>query len=211
MDAGLAALLGAAVGALGTAAAAGVSGFFAQSQTKLQIEAQERQADRQIRADHISQLREPRRQAYAEFSSHAAEQLKRLERAAEVLAADPYLEEEASPLLEESMDPAYNSAYARITMAGPEDVVYLATVVAEALADARVSGLAWVLKHDGEPSPRHPDPEGDMRTALERGKDLLHIFQLLTMRVMREDGGRPEIQQVRDRFRLFSQEDGRSA
>lgn len=177
---------------------------------RLQIEAQERQADRQIRADHISQLREPRRQAYAEFSSHAAEQLKQLERAAQALAADPYLEGEVLPLLKESMDPTYNSAYARITMAGPEDVLYLATAVGEALAEARVAGLAWVLVHDGEPSPRYPDPEHDMHTALERGKDRLHAFQLLIMRVMREDGSHPEIQQVRDRLRMFSQEDGRS-
>lgn len=207
MDAGLAALLGAAVGTIGTAAAAWVSGFFARSQMKLQIEAQERQAERQIRADHVSQLREPRRQAYSEFSSQAAAQLKRLQQAADALAADPYLEGQASPLLRESLDPTYNSAYHRITMAGPEDVVYLATAVSEALAEAKVSGIAWGLKHDGEALPDHPDPEGNMHAALNRGEDRLHVFHLVAMRVIRENGSQPELQQVRDRFRMFHGDD----
>lgn len=57
MDAGLAALLGAAVGALGTGGAAVVSGFLGRGQARMQL-----------RAEHARLLREPRRSAYVAFA-----------------------------------------------------------------------------------------------------------------------------------------------
>lgn len=86
--------------------------------------------------------------------------------------------------------------------------MYLATAVGESLAEGKVAGLAWDLTLHGEVLRNHPDPKGSMRRALNLGKDRLHVFQLLTMRVMREDGSHPDIQQVQARFRMFSQDDG---
>ncbi|MGI5366019.1 hypothetical protein [Streptomyces iakyrus] len=169
MDAGIAAVLGAVVGSLGTAIAAGVTGFFARSQAKMQIEAQHRQAERQIRADHVGQLREHRRQAYVEFATQAADHLKQLEAASQAFAADPYSEEEALALLpaeQQFTDPAYNSAYARLCMEGPEDVAYVAASIGGALADASGAGLAWALKHRGGTPTDCPDPQGALEAAI---------------------------------------------
>lgn len=57
MDAGLAALLGATVGALGTGGAAFVTGSLGR-----------RQARMQLRAEHVRLLREPRRSAYVAYA-----------------------------------------------------------------------------------------------------------------------------------------------
>lgn len=59
MDAGLAAVLGAAVGTLGTGGAAVFTTWWSSS-------AQERQIHRQIRFEHLRDRREPRSRAYAE-------------------------------------------------------------------------------------------------------------------------------------------------
>jgi hypothetical protein len=57
MDAGVAALLGAAVGALGTGGAAVVTGLLGRGQARTQL-----------RAEHVRLLREPRRAAYVAFA-----------------------------------------------------------------------------------------------------------------------------------------------
>ncbi|MGW7083591.1 hypothetical protein ACWGH2_08840 [Streptomyces sp. NPDC054871] len=59
MDAGLAAVLGAAVGALGTGGAAVFTSWWTAT-------TQERQSRRQIRFEHLRDRREPRSRAYAE-------------------------------------------------------------------------------------------------------------------------------------------------
>ncbi|MGW6267849.1 hypothetical protein [Streptomyces sp. NPDC055060] len=59
MDAGLAAILGAAVGALGTGGAAVFTSWWTAT-------AQERQSRHQIRFEHLRDRREPRSRAYAE-------------------------------------------------------------------------------------------------------------------------------------------------
>jgi hypothetical protein len=57
MDAGLAAVLGAAVGALGTGGAALLTGLLGRGQARTQL-----------RAEHVRLLREPRRSAYVAFA-----------------------------------------------------------------------------------------------------------------------------------------------
>ncbi|MET9912939.1 hypothetical protein ABZZ74_40245 [Streptomyces sp. NPDC006476] len=57
MDSGIAAVLGAAVGAAGTVAAGLVSGWASRSTTRLQL-----------RAEHVRLLREPRRSAYLRYA-----------------------------------------------------------------------------------------------------------------------------------------------
>ena len=67
MDAGLAAVLGAAVGAVGTGLAALASGWLGARNVQQQIVAQFIQADHQRRFEHTRERREPRSQAYAEL------------------------------------------------------------------------------------------------------------------------------------------------
>ncbi|WP_330301839.1 MULTISPECIES: hypothetical protein [unclassified Streptomyces] len=67
MDAGVAAVLGAAVGAFGTGAAALASGWLGARTAQQQIVAQHMQADQQRRFEHARDRREPRGQAYADL------------------------------------------------------------------------------------------------------------------------------------------------
>ncbi|GGV91373.1 hypothetical protein [Streptomyces massasporeus] len=67
MDAGLAALFGAGIGALGSGTAAFISGRFVSKQAQTQAVAQAETARIQVRADHLLQLREPRARAYSAF------------------------------------------------------------------------------------------------------------------------------------------------
>ncbi|MFJ6571320.1 hypothetical protein ACIQNU_28295 [Streptomyces sp. NPDC091292] len=67
MDAGLAAVLGATVGATGTALAAVATGWWARSQAKLQASTQLQQTRLQLRSDQLYQQRGPRVDAYDAF------------------------------------------------------------------------------------------------------------------------------------------------
>ncbi|MEU5958756.1 hypothetical protein [Streptomyces sp. NPDC047525] len=67
MDAGVAAVLGAAVGAVGTGLAALASGWLGARNVQQQIIAQHIQADHQRLFEHARERREPRSQAYAEL------------------------------------------------------------------------------------------------------------------------------------------------
>ncbi|MFI8850360.1 hypothetical protein ACIGW3_09245 [Streptomyces sp. NPDC053499] len=71
MDSGIAAILGAAVGALGSGGAAFVTGLWGARTTQRQLEAQDAQARRQLRVEHIRERREPRSTVYADFVAQA--------------------------------------------------------------------------------------------------------------------------------------------
>lgn len=67
MDAGVAALLGAGIGAIGSGAAAFISGWFAGRQSQIQATSQAETTRLQVRANHLLQNREPRAHAYSAF------------------------------------------------------------------------------------------------------------------------------------------------
>ncbi|MFD8072141.1 hypothetical protein ACFV3E_05760 [Streptomyces sp. NPDC059718] len=67
MDAGLAAVLGAAIGGGLTGLTAVGTGLFGLRTARLQLKSQESEAARQRRFDSLRERREPRSQAYAEF------------------------------------------------------------------------------------------------------------------------------------------------
>jgi hypothetical protein len=67
MDAGLAALLGATVGAMGAGGAALLTGLWNTRVAKRQIAMQETNLHRQLRFDRLRECREPRSKAYSEF------------------------------------------------------------------------------------------------------------------------------------------------
>ncbi|MER7983830.1 hypothetical protein [Streptomyces sp. NPDC095817] len=66
MDASIAALLGAGIGAVGTALTSSVTGLLSRSQAKLQIQGQQQQTQMQLQAAVAAERREPRRQVYSE-------------------------------------------------------------------------------------------------------------------------------------------------
>ncbi|XVS66047.1 hypothetical protein ACQPYE_08340 [Actinosynnema sp. CA-299493] len=67
MDAGLAAVLGATVGATGACSAALLTGLWNTRVAKRQVAMQETNLRRQLRFDHLRERREPRSKAYSEF------------------------------------------------------------------------------------------------------------------------------------------------
>ncbi|WP_314178087.1 hypothetical protein [Streptomyces winkii] len=71
MDAGVAAILGAVVGALGTGGAAFVTGLWTAKTTQRQLAAQDAQLHRQLSIEHVRERREPRSKAYADFLAQA--------------------------------------------------------------------------------------------------------------------------------------------
>ncbi|WP_148081808.1 hypothetical protein [Streptomyces botrytidirepellens] len=71
VDSGIAAILGAVVGALGTGGAAVVTGVWAAKTAQHQAAAQDAQARRQLRAEHVRERRGPRSKAYADFVAQA--------------------------------------------------------------------------------------------------------------------------------------------
>lgn len=67
MDAGWAAIAGAAVGATGTAVAALITGWWARGQARIQADSQLQQVRLQLRSEQYHQLRAPRIEAYDAF------------------------------------------------------------------------------------------------------------------------------------------------
>ncbi|GES27628.1 hypothetical protein San01_01140 [Streptomyces angustmyceticus] len=71
MDSGIAAILGAAVGALGTGGAAVVTGRWRARAVRDQLMAHELRLRRQRRVGQVRERREPRRKVYADFLTQA--------------------------------------------------------------------------------------------------------------------------------------------
>ncbi|MGW1218614.1 hypothetical protein ACWD6O_19460 [Streptomyces californicus] len=194
MDAGVAAILGAAVGACGTAVAAGVTGFFGRSHAKLQLAAQREQLERQIRADLATQLREPRRQAYASFDAEIQTQLDQLAAASIALASDPpRLDLAASHLGDD--EPSVSESYRHVALQGPEDIAYVAARAGAALHSAFASGYA-TLTADGD---SQSDGRAEMDAFIATANQALRDFRMLAMKALRADGAEPELDQARAR------------
>lgn len=66
MDAGITGLIGAGVGAVGTALTAAVTGLLSRSRMKMQIQGQLQQAEQQFRAEAVAQRRQFQRDSYGE-------------------------------------------------------------------------------------------------------------------------------------------------
>ncbi|MGW1337825.1 hypothetical protein ACWD7B_26415 [Streptomyces rubiginosohelvolus] len=194
MDAGVAAILGAAVGACGTAIAAGVTGFFGRSHAKLQLAAQREQLERQIRADMATQLREPRRQAYASFDAELQSRLDQLAAASATLDSDPLRLDVAAQQLGDH-EPTVSESYRHVAMQGPEDIAYVAARAEAALHGAFASGYA-IVADNGENLSGH---RTEMDASIATARQALRDFRMLAMKVLRADGGEPELDQARAR------------
>ena len=144
MDAGLAALLGAAVGALGTGGAALVTGFLGRGQARMQL-----------RAEHARLLREPRRSAYVAFAQcfqevHALHAAAAKSASAATEAGEP----DRGRLLREA-DGAYEQAGERlhgrlqrlqsaVAVEGPPGVTSAALGAEDALLASRTELYRWI-------------------------------------------------------------------
>ncbi|MFJ2742331.1 hypothetical protein ACIO3O_22020 [Streptomyces sp. NPDC087440] len=194
MDAGMAAVLGAGVGALGTALAAGMSGFWARSQLTMQLAAQERHQERQVRADHVSQLREPRRQAYASFLAETSADLEILQRVDAALSEDPPKREEAFEHLQSLHTPGLSTVYERVLLEGPEDVALAAAKVDMAMAAATDRAAEWLA---------HPDRgrSTSLTELLAQAQAGRVRFRFSAMHAIRADGGQLEVVEAASRAR----------
>lgn len=198
MDAGLAAILGAVVGACGTAVAAGVTGYFSRSQMKLQMAAQTRQSERQIRADHAAQLREPRRQAYADYAAEISSKLDSLWRIIDGLSQNPP-RREMTPEQLRFWDTTSSRPYERVLMEGPEDVAYAAARLGEATEQLAHLALGLFAAETDSTSPEHVSALAEIQTAMNAAKQARRNFRLVVMAAIRADGRVPEEDQVRVR------------
>ncbi|MFC9483266.1 hypothetical protein [Streptomyces griseus] len=202
MDAGIAAIIGAAIGAAGSACTAAVAGFWARNQVKLQLAAQERQVERQAREGRLAQIREPRKQVYADFANQGAvlvQQLAKLKRALESPqfswdAVDPYLDDDTAS------DRLVQCQHA-VSLEGPEDINYLALSTLRSLLRARAHAVAWALKRAGSPIEEELQPEVETAAALESAQSTLTKFRHSAMLVLRTEGEISEVEAMKQRAR----------
>lgn len=133
MDQGIAALLGATVGVLGSVSTSAISGWSSR-----------RQILAQARVDHAQWRRQARRDAYSAFLAPAHETLNALKGVARALvgnsdgaAADPQLQVAHDRLGE------VQAAWAALAVEGPESVEQAANGVKTALHSMHTTLLAW--------------------------------------------------------------------
>ncbi|WP_406196654.1 hypothetical protein OG331_15935 [Streptomyces sp. NBC_01017] len=199
MDAGLAAVLGAAVGACGTAVAAGLTGFFSRTQMMLQLAAQQHQTERQIRADLATQLREPRRQAYANYAAEATARLDALWWVRDALSQSPPRRESAEERLRASFEPSSSTAYERVLLEGPEEVAGIAARLAAAIEDATHIALTWIMALEAGSEPIQRDFDAELSRATDTAKQARRNFRMVAMDAVRADGREPESEEARIR------------
>ncbi|MFJ3671536.1 hypothetical protein ACIPSE_34245 [Streptomyces sp. NPDC090106] len=156
MDAGLAALLGAAVGALGTGCAAVVTGFLGRGQVRTQL-----------RAEHLRLLREPRRAAYVAFAQCFQEVHALHSEAAQSAAGSTDADERDRGGLLDAAERAYAQAgerlhgelqlrQAAVTVEGPPTLTAAAFEAAGALLVSRGEVYRWIrLLRQGSATQEH--------------------------------------------------------
>ncbi|MEU1004414.1 hypothetical protein [Streptomyces tibetensis] len=140
VDQGIAALLGAAVGVLGTVSASAISGWSGRQQIRTQSI-----------VDHAQWRRQSRRDAYSAFLAPAHEARNALKRAARTLinGADVEAAHRQLQVAHDSLGEV-QAAWAALAVEGPESVEQVANGVKTALHSMHTTLLAW------RDSPEHP-------------------------------------------------------
>ncbi|MFF4273496.1 hypothetical protein [Streptomyces sp. NPDC001536] len=133
MDQGIAALLGATVGVLGTVSASAISGW-----------SNRQQIGAQARVDHAHWRRQARRDAYSAFLAPANGTRNALKLAARALIGDSDVER-ADHHLHEAHDrlSEVQATWAALAVEGPESVEQAANSVKTALHSMHTTLLAW--------------------------------------------------------------------
>ncbi|MER5218751.1 hypothetical protein ABT063_52010 [Streptomyces sp. NPDC002838] len=141
MDQGIAALLGATVGVLGTVSASAISGWSSRQQIGAQA-----------RVDHAHWRRQARRDAYSAFLAPANETRNSLKQAARALIGDVDTEG-ADHHLHDAHDKLgeVQATWAALAVEGPESVEQAANGVKTALHSMHTTLLAWRDSAEGAP------------------------------------------------------------
>ncbi|MCO5967916.1 hypothetical protein [Actinoallomurus soli] len=150
MDQGLGVLLGAGVGALGTAVTATLTAWWARGQAKLTADAQREQAQAQARVDHARWRRETRRDAYAAFLDTVHAVHDRAERARSAVMNDPgRLIEGASTFMQEAqaLREPLRARWAVVAMEGPKPVGTAAKTLLDRTSDWLVHVEVLIAVH----------------------------------------------------------------
>ncbi|GAA3908162.1 hypothetical protein GCM10023084_70460 [Streptomyces lacrimifluminis] len=134
MDQGLAAVLGATVGVLGTVSASAISGWSARQQVQSQA-----------KIEHAQWRRQTRRDAYSAFLAPANEARTTLKIAARALIGDNPDLPEADRRLQVAQEQlaVVQAAWAGLAVEGPEPVEQAAHSVRTGLHSMRTTLLAW--------------------------------------------------------------------
>lgn len=166
MDASVAGLLGAGIGAVGTALTAGVTGLLSQSQMKLQIEGQRQQAELQVRADVAGQRREPQREGYGQVLRVANALASRLEEHCKTIQQTETDLAEAMAALPPVDRDTLSQAIAAASLDAPLDMQYAAARLLEVAARAEEAIHYWAAASFQATAHPSPDTQAD---AVQRG------------------------------------------
>ncbi|MFB6962239.1 hypothetical protein ACFCYB_35995 [Streptomyces sp. NPDC056309] len=144
MDSGVAAVLGAAVGAVGTGGAAVIAAILARSQARIQMQ-----------ADYVRMLREPRKASYVAYVEAHDEVTKLLHQVFVLLMRDPEISDpDIRAQRREEAENVYNEAdngsrgidrlRAALVVEGPASVAGSASVADLALEEYKNAVMAWL-------------------------------------------------------------------
>ncbi|MGE7387829.1 hypothetical protein ACQKM2_20350 [Streptomyces sp. NPDC004126] len=154
MDSGVAAVIGAAVGVVGTALAAGVAGLSAQ---------------RQVKAEHRHWRRQLRRDAYSVFTAKADDLhrlLKEISTELSLPGADLNAARERLAATREMLRGGLADAQATVEIEGPEKLARMAEELVRSLS-ACVAALSADALGQGAGDPSAADPQGARRRFLD--------------------------------------------
>lgn len=154
MDSGVAAVIGAAVGVVGTALAAGVAGLSAQ---------------RQVRAEHRHWRRQLRRDAYSAFTAKADDlhrTLKEINAELALQGADLNAVRERLAATRDVLHGGLADAQATVEIEGPEKLARMAEELTRSLS-ACVAAIGAAALGRGASDPSVTDPQGARRRFLD--------------------------------------------
>ncbi|MGW0836585.1 hypothetical protein [Streptomyces prunicolor] len=194
MDAGIAALLGAAVGAVGTGAAAVASGWLGARTAQQQIIAQHIQADQQRRFEHARDRREPRSQAYADL---IAQTQKIGTLVNEMNGAETYATDDVHNVMEETTK--LLRCRARVAVEGPVKVADTTEGVIEAVTDCRDALMALASLPGAPPelqATSRPELIELCRDGVESLAESLTVFVDEAREALDDNGGNQHIASV---------------
>ncbi|WP_411090056.1 hypothetical protein [Streptomyces sp. 061-3] len=162
MDAGLAAVLGATVGALGTGGAGIITALFSRSQARLQI-----------RAEHARLLREPRKATYVVYAAAARKLYETLDDAETELSSwsTDNLDEREEALRiatemyrdAEAQESAWDHLEAQVYIEGPIDVTDAAIDLGASMVDFMGAIASCIYDREEETMPERLAPLRDQR------------------------------------------------
>lgn len=198
MDSGIAALGGALIGAGGTAVTAWLTGTLSQKQTNAQLSAQKSQLERRLRAELASQLREPRRKAYADFLVAAEASQDRLD---DVLLALQKVDFDFAQTCAHlshvrELQPELDRAASIARLEGPEDIAVQVSDMVLHLGRSVEYAYVWAFERNGSPDPQQPNPEADMMSRRDAAQLSLIRFRQRATDAIRADGLETDIEQA---------------